>query len=230
MNSTSYTVVVLKYLKTKVGTRHKTCNAPPVWFCFVPFPSLFVCLRCTHKHTEAHFGKRVHKLPNTTGRHIFMAVLSGVTTVHIHLFGISMIDVFFMLPFGLKQYAVQSLCMLMCPLTPAVSNYPWGMEPRLGLQPPAIIWVMAKLHKSFCRKLKKEKKERRNHSRGSWRGHETRGRKRKERRRERGSVRKGAMRGFHCFALKFLSPHVYNVLIFPLWATFTAEAINFGVR
>lgn len=68
-----------------------------------------------------------------------MAVLSGVTTVRIHLFSISVIDVFFMLPLGLKQYAVQGLCMLMCPLTPAVSNYPRGMEPRLGLQPPAII-------------------------------------------------------------------------------------------
>lgn len=87
-----------------------------------------------------------------------MTGLSGVTTVHIHLFGISVIDVFFMLPLGLKQYAVQGLCMLMCPLTPAVSNYPWGMEPRLGLQPPAIIWVMAKLHKSFVQNWGKEKK------------------------------------------------------------------------
>lgn len=53
-----------------------------------------------------------------------MTGLSGVTTEHIRLFGISVIDVFFMLPLGLKQYAVQGLCMLMCPLTPAVSNYP----------------------------------------------------------------------------------------------------------
>lgn len=53
-----------------------------------------------------------------------MTGLSGVTTVHIHLLSISMIDVFFMLPLGLKQYAVQGLCMLMCPLTPAAPNYP----------------------------------------------------------------------------------------------------------
>lgn len=69
-------------------------------------------------------GKSVHRLSNATGYRIFMTGLSGVTTEHIRLFGISVIDVFFMLPLGLKQYAVQGLCMLMCPLTPAVSNYP----------------------------------------------------------------------------------------------------------
>lgn len=57
----------------------------------------------------------MHKLANAAGYHIFMTGLSGVTTVHIHLFGISVIDVFFVLPLGLKQYAVQGLCMLMWP-------------------------------------------------------------------------------------------------------------------
>lgn len=200
-----------------------------ILFCSPP-----LSLSVSQVHTQTYrgaLGKGVHKLTNTTGHHIFMAVLSGVTTVHIHLFGISVIDVFFMLPLGLKQYAVQGLCMLMCPLTPAVSNYPWGMEPRLGLQPPAIIWVMAKLHKSFCRKLKKKKKKKKKSFK---RGLERAWNKRQEKEREvkagrkRGSVRKWAMQGFHCFALTVSSPPFY-VLISPLWATFTAEAINFGV-
>jgi len=49
---------------------------------------------------------KVLQLTNTTGYHIFMTGLSGLTTEHIHLSGISVIDVFFMLPLGLKQYAV----------------------------------------------------------------------------------------------------------------------------
>lgn len=30
------------------------------------------------------------------------------------------------------------------PLTPALTNYSWGMEPRPSLHPPVLIWVMAK--------------------------------------------------------------------------------------
>lgn len=33
--------------------------------------------------------------------------------------------------------------------------------------------------------------------------------------RNRGSVRKRAMQGLHCIALKYLSPHFNDVLIFP---------------
>lgn len=65
------------------------------FFCtFVPF----LLHTQTYRRT---LGKIVQKLTNTTGYHIFMTGLSGVTTVHIRLFGIRMIDVFFMLPLGL---------------------------------------------------------------------------------------------------------------------------------
>lgn len=141
-----------------------------------------------------------------------MTGLSGVTTEHIRLFGISVIDVFFMLPLGLKQYAVQGLCMLMCPLTPAVSNYPWGMEPRLGLQPPAIIWVMAKLHKSFCRKLEVWGEEwERNHSGG---GQEVRKGK-------TGGSRKRIRKCDEDRGLTFFLPPVFfhSLLMSPLWTT-----------
>lgn len=140
-----------------------------------------------------------------------MTGLSGVTTEHIRLFGISVIDVFFMLPLGLKQYAVQGLCMLMCPLTPAVSNYPWGMEPRLGLQPPAIIWVMAKLHKSFCRKLEVWGEEwERNHSGGA------RSKKMKDRWKQKENKKVWRRQGFN-----FFLPPVFfhSLLMSPLWTT-----------
>lgn len=129
-----------------------TCS---VWLCLVP---LSFCVSGTHTNMHTLANKCTSLL--TPQDITFLWPLSVVwTAVHIHLFGISVIDVFFLLPLGLKQYAVQGLCMLMCPLTPAGSNYPWGMEPRLGLQPPAIIWVMAKLHKSFIRNWKKKKKQ-----------------------------------------------------------------------
>lgn len=76
----------------------------PLFFC-VPAQTYTVTLG-KRVHTFTLQGAHVH----TTGYHIFMTCLSGVTTVHIHLFSISMIDIFFMLPLGLKQYTVQVLC------------------------------------------------------------------------------------------------------------------------
>lgn len=64
--------------------------------------SITLSRRYTHQHTKTAVWCTVHKLMNTTGYLIFMTGLSGVTTVHIHLFGFNMIDVFFMLPLGLK--------------------------------------------------------------------------------------------------------------------------------
>lgn len=113
-----------------------------------------VSLTHTHTHTECTLrglSAPVHQCCRISPVNDWTQC---VAAIHIHLFSINVIYVFFMLPLGLEQFSVRDLC-ANGPLTPAVSNYSWGMEPRLSLQPPVIIWVMAKwLNKPFPIKIK----------------------------------------------------------------------------
>lgn len=116
----------------------------------------------------------------------------------------------------------------MCPLTPAVSNYPWGMASRLGLQPPAIIWVMAKLHKSFVENWKKEEII----QEGVGEGMEQEARKGKRGEDKKRKYEEEHDPGVLLLALKLLSPHFSLCIDLPflnIYSSLVQNAVYFTV-